>query len=60
MFFKAQEILLRGEAIPEELAAKMLLEKINSPEVAHHGKKCTTDFLVITSLKVGNLTLATQ
>lgn len=35
---KAQEILLRGEAIPEEMAAKMLEDKINSPEVAHHGR----------------------
>ena len=34
---KVQEILLRGEAIPEELAAKLIEEKINSPEVAHHG-----------------------
>jgi hypothetical protein len=37
-FLQAQEILLRGEAIPEELAAKLLMEKINSPEVAHHGE----------------------
>ena len=34
---KVQEILLRGEAIPEELAAKLIEDKINSPEVAHHG-----------------------
>ena len=34
---KAQEILLRGEAIPEEMAAKIIENKINSPEVAHHG-----------------------
>lgn len=34
---KAQEILLRGEAIPEEMAAKIIEAKINSPEVAHHG-----------------------
>ncbi|XP_067049308.1 adenylate kinase 9-like [Acropora muricata] len=32
-----QDILLRGETIPEELCAKVLLEKIRSPEVAHHG-----------------------
>ena len=38
MGMKAQEILLRGEAIPEEMAAKFLEEKINSPEVAHHGE----------------------
>ena len=36
---KAQEILLRGEAIPEEMAAKIIENKINSPEVAHHGKR---------------------
>ena len=34
----AQDILLRGEAIPEEVCAKVLLDKISSPEVAHHGK----------------------
>lgn len=33
----AQDILLRGEAIPEEVCAKVLLDKISSPEVAHHG-----------------------
>ena len=36
---KAVEILLRGEAVSEEMAAKMVEDKINSPEVAHHGKK---------------------
>ena len=40
MGLKAQEILLRGEAIPEEVAAKMIEDKINSPEVAHHGRNC--------------------
>ena len=35
---KAQEILLRGEAIPEDMAAKLIEQKINSQEVAHHGK----------------------
>lgn len=34
----AQDILLRGEAIPEEVCAKVLLDKISSPEVAHHGE----------------------
>ena len=34
----AQDILLRGEAIPEEVSAKVLLDKISSPEVAHHGE----------------------
>lgn len=32
-----QDILLRGETIPEEVCAKILLDKISSPEVAHHG-----------------------
>ncbi len=32
-----QEMLLRGEAVSEELAAKLIEEKINSPEVLHHG-----------------------
>ena len=34
---KCQEILYRGEAIPEEMVIKMVEDKINSPEVAHHG-----------------------
>ena len=34
---KVQELLLRGESVPEEMAAKMIEEKINSPEVTHHG-----------------------
>ena len=38
MGLKAQEILLHGEAIPEEMAAKMIEDKINSPEVLHHGE----------------------
>lgn len=38
MGMKAQEILLRGEAIPEDMAAKFVESKINSPEVAHHGE----------------------
>ncbi|KAL9969395.1 hypothetical protein ACROYT_G021608 [Oculina patagonica] len=33
----AQDILLRGEAIPEEVCAKVLVGKVSSPEVAHHG-----------------------
>ena len=28
---------MKGEAVPEAIVAKMLDEKINSPEVAHHG-----------------------
>ncbi|XP_033125059.1 adenylate kinase 9-like isoform X4 [Anneissia japonica] len=34
---KMQEILLKGEALPEAMVAKMIEDKINSPEVAHHG-----------------------
>ena len=34
---KAQDILVRGEAVPETTVAKMIDEKINSPEVLHHG-----------------------
>lgn len=33
----AQDILLKGEAIPEEVCAKVLLDKVSSPEVSHHG-----------------------
>ena len=35
---KIAELLVRGEAIPEEMVAKIIEDKINSPEVAHHGK----------------------
>lgn len=28
---------MKGEAVPEALVAKMIDDKINSPEVAHHG-----------------------
>ncbi|CAH1800208.1 unnamed protein product [Owenia fusiformis] len=34
---KAQDILIKGEALPEEMVAKMIEDKINSPEVTHHG-----------------------
>ena len=34
---KAQDILLKGEAVPESIVGQMIDEKINSPEVAHHG-----------------------
>ncbi|ESO88925.1 hypothetical protein LOTGIDRAFT_62291, partial [Lottia gigantea] len=37
MGIKFTEILNRGEAIPESLVIKMIENKINSPEVAHHG-----------------------
>jgi hypothetical protein len=29
--------LSRGEALPEEVASQILHDKIDSPEVAHHG-----------------------
>lgn len=35
---KLQELLIKGGVIPEEMAARMIEEKINSPEVTHHGK----------------------
>jgi adenylate/nucleoside-diphosphate kinase len=34
---KAQDILLKGEALPEAMVAKMIDEKVNSSEVQHHG-----------------------
>jgi hypothetical protein len=34
----AQDILIKGEAVPESIVAKMIDEKMNSLEVAHHGK----------------------
>lgn len=33
---KAKEMLFRGEAVPEEMVAKMIEDKINSPEVLIH------------------------
>ena len=33
MGLKAREMLYRGEAVPEEMVAKMIEDKINSPEV---------------------------
>ena len=35
---RLQDILLRGGAIPEEMTARLIEEKINSPEVTHHGE----------------------
>jgi len=35
---KCAEILNRGEAVSEDMVLKMIEEKVNSPEVAHHGK----------------------
>ncbi|NXR16744.1 KAD9 kinase, partial [Cinclus mexicanus] len=34
---KCQELLCQGESIPEELVTEMILQKIESPEVAHFG-----------------------
>ncbi|NXQ86596.1 KAD9 kinase, partial [Nyctibius grandis] len=34
---KCQELLFKGQSIPEELVTKMILKKIESPEVAHFG-----------------------
>ncbi|KGL84238.1 Adenylate kinase 9, partial [Tinamus guttatus] len=34
---KCQELLFRGQSVPEELVTKMILKKIESPEVAHFG-----------------------
>lgn len=34
---KCVEILHRGEAIPDDMVLKMIEDKVNSPEVAHHG-----------------------
>lgn len=39
---KCAEILNRGEAISEDMVLKMIEEKVNSPEVAHHGKLIIT------------------
>ena len=50
---KIQELLLRGEAIPEDMVITMIENKINSPEVAHHGRIITLShiFLQIKYLK---------
>jgi adenylate kinase family enzyme len=34
---KAQECLLQGEAVSNDLALQILTEKLNSPEIHHHG-----------------------
>ena len=33
----AHELLIRGEAVPDQMIARMLDMKMRSPEVAHHG-----------------------
>lgn len=54
---KFVEILLKGEAIPEELVIKMIEDKINSPEVAHHGmflvlnNRCLTPLSIVWFVK---------
>lgn len=40
MGLKCREMLYRGEAIPEEMVAKMLEDKINSAEVCYTGSCC--------------------
>ncbi|XP_059153856.1 adenylate kinase 9-like isoform X2 [Physella acuta] len=34
---KCKEILLAGQAVSDEMVLKMVVDKVNSPEVAHHG-----------------------
>ncbi|NXA70784.1 KAD9 kinase, partial [Mohoua ochrocephala] len=34
---KCQELLCQGQSVPEELVTEMILQKIESPEVAHFG-----------------------
>ncbi|NXK30955.1 KAD9 kinase, partial [Piprites chloris] len=34
---KCQELLFKGDSIPEELVTEMILQKLESPEVAHFG-----------------------
>lgn len=33
----ARDLLIRGEAVPDQMIARMLDIKMRSPEVAHHG-----------------------
>ena len=42
---KCNEILMKGEAVPEEMVIKMIEEKVCSQEVAHHGKRDFSFFL---------------
>ena len=41
---KANALLLKGEAVPDSMVAQMINDKINSPEVIHHG--ITLDYLL--------------
>lgn len=34
---RCAEMLTRGEAVPENIVIQLIKEKIDSPEVAHHG-----------------------
>lgn len=38
---KAHEMLLKGHSVPGLVVAQMIENKINSPEVTHHGKNNT-------------------
>ncbi len=33
----ARDLLVRGEAVPDKMIARMLDIKMRSPEVSHHG-----------------------
>lgn len=39
----ARDLLSRGEAVPDQMVARMLDIKMRSPEVAHHGEQSKTD-----------------
>ena len=43
---QARDILLRGEAVSDDLIARMLDIKMRSPEVAHHGQYSNNYFVV--------------
>jgi len=46
----ARDLLIHGEAVPDQMVARMLDIKMRSPEVAHHGsyflKKSSFSFLI--------------
>lgn len=47
---KAREMLYRGEAVAEEVVAKMIEDKINSPEVStQRGSHSLIDWLYFSS-----------
>jgi hypothetical protein len=47
----ARDLLVRGEAVPDQMVARMLDIKMRSPEVAHHGlyieKKAIRPFFIL-------------